>query len=89
MSKVSLAEEFKHLRIHKALYIAEELQSLSPVERVDFRRNPPPLDARHFPVKKPRVAREFESYVRFTQGVPARLWPVGVVPNIRISKREV
>jgi len=74
--------------MQKDLYIAEELQSLSPVQGVDFRRTPP-LDGWFFPVKQPRVVRELEAYVRFTQGVPGRPRRRGVVPNIRISEGEI
>jgi hypothetical protein len=76
-----------HLHIQKTLNIVEELQSLFPVQGVDTGRTP--LDGRLFPVKQTRVVRELETYVRFTKGVPARPWGNGVVPNIRISEREI
>jgi hypothetical protein len=80
-------EEFKHLQIQQALYVAEELQSLAHVQAVNCRRTP--LDGRPFPVKQPRVVRQLEANVRFIQVVPGRPWRRAVVPNIPFSEREI
>ena len=58
------------------------------MQGVDSRKTPT-LNGRPSPVKQPGVRRELEAYVRFTQGVPARSWKFGEVPDIRISERKI
>jgi hypothetical protein len=74
----------RYLHVQQALHVAEQFQSLAPMQAVT-----PLASSGPGPVKQSWVVRELEPNVCLAQTVPGWTWWRAVVPDVRLRKREI